>query len=242
MIGGDKLSLISYDEPRWWSEDEALIPLDPHAGLGGSNPPSFFAHVFPPPSSMDSVKLPQSFTAANLESISGIHIRWTDNLADHLLLRDDDTKLMLFHHVSALEIMNRSTPYFSQQLMSETIRTIALLVPPSLGEASPWFRREQRRHQLDAQAGRCDRLNSSDRQIDNFYFWRERLVLLKRTYDEAEPNSLSQLWWDDRRKTQWFTFWVAVLVFIMTVFFGILQSAASIVQAWASVKALKAQK
>ncbi|KAL8947280.1 MAG: hypothetical protein Q9222_006417 [Ikaeria aurantiellina] len=241
IVGGTALSLISYDEPRWWSEHEPLTKQNIHADPG-DNPPSFFDHVFPPPSSMDIVKLPQSFTAANLERIGGIQIRWTDNLADHLLLRDDDTKLMLFHHVSALELINNSDRSFSLQLMSETVRTIALLIPPSLGEANPWFRREQRRHQVDARAGLCDRLNSSERQIGNFFFWRERLVLLKRTYDEAEPSSLSQLWWDDRRKTQWFTFWVAVLVFIMTVFFGVLQSVASIVQAWASVKALKAQE
>ncbi|KAI4246440.1 MAG: hypothetical protein L6R42_009902, partial [Xanthoria sp. 1 TBL-2021] len=100
---------------------------------------------------------------------------------------------------------------------------MSLLIPPTLGAASPWFEQQQQEHHLDSEAGSCDRLNSSERQIDKFHYWRERLVLLKRTYDDAEPKNLSQLWWDDRKKTQWFTFWVAVLVFIMTVFFGVIQ-------------------
>ena len=45
-------------------------------------------------------------------------------------------------------------------------------------------------------------------------------------------------WYDDRKKVQWYTFWVAFLVLVLTVFFGIIQSAAAIVQAWAQVKAL----
>ncbi|KAL8877912.1 MAG: hypothetical protein Q9198_004171 [Flavoplaca austrocitrina] len=210
-----------------------------HPGLNNRQP-NLVNTVFPPPSSLDTVKLPQTFTAANLEKIAGIRIVWTNNLADHLLLRDDDTKVMLFHHVSALYLQRYPSRMPLRDLADETVRTIALLIPPSLGAASPWFKLQQQEHCLDSEAGICDRLNSSERQIDKFHYWRERLVLLKRTYDDAEPKSLSQLWWDDRKKTQWFTFWVAVLVFVMTVFFGVIQSVASIVQAWASVKSLKA--
>ena len=219
---------ISYDEPVEWENGKALHTV--------------ISSVFSPSETRETVKLPQSFTAANLEKIAGIQVRWTNNLADHLLLRDDDTKVMIYHQVSALQLHKYSqTSVISPDLADETIRSISLLVPPVLGELNPWFRKEQQKHNLDAQAGLCDRLNSSDRQINNFPFWRDRLVLLKRTYDETEPKTLAQLWWDDRKKTQWFTFWVAVLVFIMTVFFGVIQSVASIVQAWASVKSLKAQ-
>ncbi|MCJ1456901.1 hypothetical protein MMC28_007267 [Mycoblastus sanguinarius] len=195
--------------------------------------------------STDLVKLPQTFTAAHLEKIGGIEIRWTRNLADHLLLTDDDTKLMLFHQVSFLQLHKlgviRPLP---ADLVIETMRSISLLLPPSMGKPNSWFEQERQKYPfllLDAQAGICGRLNSSDRQIDTFSYWRDRLVLLKRTFDDAEPRNLSQLWWDDRKKTQWFTFWVAVLVFIMTVFFGVIQSVTGIVQAWASVQSLKEQ-
>ncbi|KAL8969928.1 MAG: hypothetical protein Q9197_004090 [Variospora fuerteventurae] len=230
------VAAISYDDPVIW--DDTMILGRPMQ----SGQVSLIETIFRrPPSGTDSVKLPQSFTAAHLEKIGGIQIRWTHNLADHLLLRDDDTRLMLYHHVSVLQLQDRADSILPAGLAEETIRTMSLLMPPSLGKANAWFQQEQRKHRLDTSVGQCDRLNSSERQIDNFHFWRERLVLLKRTYDEAEPRSLSQLWWDDRKKTQWLTFWVAVLVFLMTIFFGVIQSVASIVQAWASVKALRTQ-
>ena len=220
---------VSYDEPVSWDDKESLNDV--------------IRKYLPSKSlSQEMVKLPQTFTAAHLERIGGIEVIWTSNLADHLLLKDDDTKLMLFHQISILQL--HKTPqstFFPEGLVNETIRTISLLVPPILGEYNPWFLEQRRKHKVDAQAGNCARLNSSQRQIENFVYWKDRLVLLKRTFDDAEPRSISQLWWDDRKKTQWFTFWVAVLVFITTVFFGVIQSIAAIVQAWASVQSLKAQ-
>ncbi|KAL6717899.1 hypothetical protein ACLMJK_003984 [Lecanora helva] len=217
---------ISYDEPVWWEMDETQdMLLEKH--FSSTN------------HSEDSVKLPQSFTAAQLEQIAGIEVAWTSNLADHLLLKDDDTKLMLFHQVSILQLhFSSMTSTLPKSLINETIRSVSLLIPPILGEPNPWFQQQRRKYRIDAGAGICDRLNSSERQIDKFLYWRDRLVLLKRTFDDAEPRNIKQLWFDDRKKTQWFTFWVAVLVFIMTVFFGVIQSVAGIVQAWASVQSL----
>ena len=51
----------------------------------------------------DSVKFPKAFNAANLEKIAGIEVVWTSNLADHLCLKEDDTKVMLYHQASFLE-------------------------------------------------------------------------------------------------------------------------------------------
>ena len=232
MYPGD----ISYDEQIIWRDYEKLRD-DQY--LNQALISKSFSHLY---NSTDLVKLPQSFTAAHLEQIGGIQVIWTSNLADHLLLKDDDTKLMLFHQVSILQLhMKSSSSLLPKVLVDETIRSISLLVPPVLGEPNPWFQQQRKKSLIDAQAGVCDRLNSSERQIEQFMYWRDRLVLLKRTFDDAEPRNISQLWWDDRKKTQWFTFWVAVLVFIMTVFFGVIQSVAGIVQAWASVQSLKAQ-
>ena len=219
---------ISYDEPIPWEDDVTLTDL--------------VHKCFPLYPFSDIVKMPQAFTAAHLEKIGGIQVVWTSNLADHLLLKEDDTKLMLFHQVSILRLhRNLPNDILPEGLADETIRTISLLMPPVLGESNLWFRQQRKMHKIDTEAGNCDRLNSSQRQIKNFLFWRDRLVLLKRTFDDAEPRNLSQLWWDDRKKTQWFTFWVAVLVFVLTLFFGIIQSVASIVQAWASVQSLRIQ-
>jgi hypothetical protein len=50
------------------------------------------------------VKLEKIFTARNLVRIGGFEIEWTNNLADHLrILNDEDKKIALFSNVSFLE-------------------------------------------------------------------------------------------------------------------------------------------
>jgi hypothetical protein len=51
----------------------------------------------------DNVKLERLFTARSIEKIVGIKIKWTSNLADHLRLLEDDTRVMIFHHASFLK-------------------------------------------------------------------------------------------------------------------------------------------
>lgn len=64
----------------------------------------------PPVLSCDRLRLPKTFHAWSIDKIGGIDISFTDNLADHLLLVEDDSKLMIFHHVSFLEYQNESVP------------------------------------------------------------------------------------------------------------------------------------
>jgi hypothetical protein len=52
----------------------------------------------------DHVKLERLFTARNIERVADIQVIWTSNLADHLQLEDDDTKVRLFSHTSFLEL------------------------------------------------------------------------------------------------------------------------------------------
>ena len=49
------------------------------------------------------VKLEKIFNVRNLEKIAGIKISWTNNLADHLSMKDDDTRVVLFTHATFLE-------------------------------------------------------------------------------------------------------------------------------------------
>ena len=60
-------------------------------------------HFDRPPILNDHVKLEKIFNAQNLVQIGGLEIIWTDNLADHLRLFDDDQKIALFHHASFLK-------------------------------------------------------------------------------------------------------------------------------------------
>jgi hypothetical protein len=86
---------------------------------------------------------------------------------------------------------------------------------------------------IDGQAIKCPPLSTNDRRIRNFEFWHDRLAMLKRAFDEADPKTVRQ-WWSDRRKpVQWFNFWFAVaLVVGLTVFFGLIQSIEGAIQVY----------
>jgi hypothetical protein len=51
----------------------------------------------------DTTKFGRLFNAFNIKRFTGINIQWTDSLANHLRLVDDDTTLCVFHHVTFLE-------------------------------------------------------------------------------------------------------------------------------------------
>lgn len=57
----------------------------------------------PPILGEESVKLETIFNVRNLGRIAGIEIEWTNNLANHLSLVDEDQKVVIFHNASFLE-------------------------------------------------------------------------------------------------------------------------------------------
>ena len=126
----------------------------------------------------------------------------------------------------------------NKDLIHETIRTFGLLFPHNDTRSRKWYNKKRRYVRLDPKAGQYTTLNSAERQTQSFYFWRDRLIVLKQAFDDSEPHTLAMWWRDDRKKVQWYTFWVAALVLLLTIVFGLIQSVSGIVQAWAAVKAL----
>ena len=53
----------------------------------------------------ESVTLGKVFNAQNLQRIASLRIIWTSNLADHLRMHDDDTRVSIFHHATFLHYM-----------------------------------------------------------------------------------------------------------------------------------------
>ncbi|KAK8092179.1 uncharacterized protein PG998_015011 [Apiospora kogelbergensis] len=202
----------------------------------------------PPVLSCEQVRLPKSFHAWSIEKIGGIDICFTDNLADHILLVEDDSKLLLFHHVSFLEYQPDDATTFPTGLVNETLRTLALLLPEAqFGQRqlrrrrrrsleSQWFHqkrlREGSERALDVRLARCGNLQMEERQIEHFAYWRDRLVILKQAYDDATPRTVSQWWHDRRNGVQWCTFWVAVAVLFLTTFLGLVQCVESALQVY----------
>lgn len=117
-------------------------------------------------------------------------------------------------------------------VVDETLRTIALLIPSNDPAVQKWLKSEIRSHGLDPMVGKCGHLPTRGRDIKKFKFWRDRIIILKQAFDDAEPKTISQWWNDDRRKVQWYTFWVAATVLLLTVVFGMVQSIAAVMQTW----------
>ncbi|KAH6613527.1 hypothetical protein F5144DRAFT_406763 [Chaetomium tenue] len=167
-------------------------------------------------------------------------ICWTTNIVDHLRLSDDDQTVFIFHHAMFLRYQRGlATSPFPDGFTDETLRTLALLFPQNDRKSHRWVRGQLAGHTLDPSILRCGSLRAQNRRFEHFSFWHDRLIILKQAFDESSPRGLRQ-WWEDRRNSvQWYTFWVAILVFIMTLFFGLVQSVEGALQVYLSFQALK---
>ena len=122
-------------------------------------------------------------------------------------------------------------------LLNETLQTLALLLPRAKGNCKDWFQRVQRRYPdaLDARVSDLALLPGG-RSQKSYIYWHERLSIIQKAYDESEPKALPQWWNDRRKKVQWYTFWVAILILVLTIVFGMIQSVTGIMQVYAAYR------
>ena len=122
---------------------------------------------------------------------------------------------------------------FPHDFLQETLQTLALLLPRANVKCKKWFEKVQNRNPdtLDTKVSDLALL-SGGRSQDSYIYWRERLSIIQRAYDESEPKALPQWWNDRRKKVQWYTFWVAILILILTLLFGMIQSVTGIMQVY----------
>jgi len=216
-IGTSKSSVTSGQKLSWTS-GTIKESLDAHF----NEPPVLTNH---------NVRFEKSFTAVNLQRIAGIKIRWTNNLADHLRMVDDDDKIVaIFHHATFLK--HQTSALLPAGLVDETLRTLALLFPQNDRATKKWINSLPATPVVDRQLNQCGQLRLDDRQIETYKFWHDRLIILKQAFDESRPATLSQWWCDRRNGYQWYTFWVAVFVLFLTIFFGMVQSIEGALQVW----------
>jgi hypothetical protein len=117
---------------------------------------------------------------------------------------------------------------YPKGLIEETLRTLDLLFPRYDSDTQRWLASEctstKDAIQPDPALLTCDRMMSDDRCAATFSYWRDKLLTLKDKFDQPQHTSMAQFWYDRRNKIQWYTFWIAVLVLCLTVFFGLVQS------------------
>lgn len=120
-----------------------------------------------------------------------------------------------------------------QDLLYETLQTLALLLPRAKRDSKDWFGKVQRRYPdaLDAKVSDLALLPGG-RSQRSYSYWHERLSIIQKAYDDSEPKTLRQWWNDRRKKVQWYTFWVAILILMLTIIFGMIQSVTGIMQVY----------
>lgn len=119
-----------------------------------------------------------------------------------------------------------------KDLLEETNRSLALLLPRANTECKKWYQKTLKRYpNLDPKAGDLT-MTPRDRTFDSYRYWKERLEIIVEAYNKSEPKALPQ-WWNDRRnKVQWYTFWIAALILLLTIVFGFIQSITGILQVY----------
>ncbi|ETS06754.1 hypothetical protein M419DRAFT_44929, partial [Trichoderma reesei RUT C-30] len=176
----------------------------------------------------DQMRLSKDFTAWHLSRIAGVDIRWTANLADHLRFVDHDQAVFVFHCASFLQVhINMNNSPFPECLIQETLNTIGLLFPSHDDKTTRWLKSLA---EIDPQLMRCDSIERHKLRFGDFNYWHDRLVILKQVLDDSSPSTLSQRWHDRRNCLRWYTFWIAIPLFAITVFFGIVHSVEAAVQ------------
>ncbi|KAF4421750.1 hypothetical protein FACUT_10902 [Fusarium acutatum] len=78
-----------WDENSLESLTEKIFPMSHHQSCGG-------------------ITMTPEFSAWSLENVAGIKIEFTDNLADHLRLTNNNSQVYIFHHVAFLEAQRHS--------------------------------------------------------------------------------------------------------------------------------------
>jgi len=85
---------------------------------------------------------------------------------------------------------------------------------------------------LDIKVVKCGHLRAEERQIDEFHYWRDRLIILKQLFDEREPTTWFQWWHDRRRGLQRFPFLLASFAFALALLTGIIQCIEGAIQVY----------
>ena len=163
-------------------------------------------------------RIDTAFTVKNLRKLCRIKIQWTANLRDHLDYDRSTGTLHLFPHKICLTSHLESNDVLPKDLVAETLRTLDLLFP---------FGEESTQKYLAENGQDFYRTSSRDlsRATDfgEFRYWRRRLVELHGLFHQA-PRSVLQMWHDRRNPIQWWTFWLAVVIALLTVLFGVISS------------------
>lgn len=213
--------------------DIPVVEWDDHSTLH-----AFVARQFPNPSGKQRTyhkPIGHDFTAVNIARLSSVTIRWTLCLADHLNYNDEHRELKVYPYKKCLlRHLSQSRPsIIPPTVLSETLLTLDLLFPHWDHRTERFLLRED---QNFLQYGPFNDPHPID--FGDFSVWGSRLSRLDDVY-HSPPVGWRQLWYDRRNPLQWYTFWLAALITLLTTVFGVISSVTSVIQARAALEAVR---
>ncbi|KAL2423280.1 hypothetical protein ABEF95_003731 [Exophiala dermatitidis] len=117
---------------------------------------------------------------------------------------------------------------FPNGFVHETLQTLYLLFRPLEPKHARRNVRYMEKHlDADLELAMADYENVD---LYHYPYWHERLAKIQHAYDKKTPTSVVQWWYDRRDRVQWATFWIAFIVFVLSVVFGIISSVTAIWQ------------
>ena len=181
----------------------------------------------------DKYRLRRSFNLRKFEITAGITMCGTSDLLSHLELGENDQNISIFHNMQLLDMLRQSDfcKVFPDGALDELNRSLWLLLPLNDRRCEKWIRRRQRELDFGLKFDEYKHLAPFERNLEDFNFWKDRLIIAKDAFDESQPSGILQFWHDDRNKAQWYAFWVAIVVFILTLI-GVVEGAMQVYKAY----------
>ncbi|KAK3321727.1 hypothetical protein B0H66DRAFT_531095 [Apodospora peruviana] len=180
-------------------------------------------------------EFPDLFTLADMDKLTGFTIQYTSNLLEHLRVvrfrrRKFRVTVYIFPHAAVLTLLQNGALRDHQQLVQETLDTLALLIPANK-HCRRWYnwsvyqsRRPDGKLALDRTAGqRAD----VSRRVGHYSYWRPRLLELEKTFDSASPRTLVGWYHDRRNKREFATFWTACAAVVLAIIALVLAAAST---------------
>src|SRR5271155_1588790 len=156
----------------------------------------------------------------NLRKMCRVDVQWTPNLKDHLSYDRSTRRLWVYPHKICLVSHLDCCQVFPKDLLQETLRTLDLLFPFGEERAEKWLEaNHQPFHRSSSSSYRKPRATD----LTEFFYWRKQLVELYDVFQQS-PETILQMWHDRRNPMQWWTFWLAALIAVLTVLFGVISS------------------
>ena len=156
-----------------------------------------------------------AFNIMTLRKICRVKVQWTHNLKDHLRFDHSTWTVYIFPHKVCLLNHFEWCNVYPKDFLLETMRTLDLLFPYGDSSTETWL--EENNQPFHRTSTSYMQSRASD--LAEFRYWRQRLMELYHVFRQP-PTTVYRLWHDRRNPMQWYTFWLAVLIAVLSIVFG----------------------